>query len=51
MSKFGVFFGPNTGKYWAEKTSYLGTFQTVVLEYKIWKAVNHEDKEPKCLLS
>ena len=29
MSKFGVFFGPNTGKYWPEKTPYQDTFHAV----------------------
>ena len=29
MSKYGVFSGPNTGKYEPEKTPYLDTFYAV----------------------
>ena len=31
VSKYGVFFGPNTGKYGPQKTPYLDTFHTVWL--------------------
>ena len=30
MSKYGVFSGPNTGKYRPEKNAYLDTFHTVL---------------------
>ena len=31
VSKYGVFFGPNTGKYGPERTPYLDTFHAVLL--------------------
>ena len=31
MPKYGVFSGPNTGKYGPEKTPYLDTFQAVMV--------------------
>ena len=33
VPKYGVFSGPNTGKYGPEKTSYLDTFQAVYGQY------------------
>ena len=30
MSKYGIFSGPNTGKYGPEKTAYLDTFHAVI---------------------
>ena len=31
MTKYGVIFGPNTGKYGPEITSYLGAFHAVMV--------------------
>ena len=36
MSKYGVFSGPNTGKYGPEKTPYLDTFHAVQIEKRIF---------------
>ena len=33
MSRYGVFFGKNTGKYGPEKTPYLDTFYAVLNLY------------------
>ena len=38
VSKYGVFFSPNAGKYWLEKTPYLDTFHAV-LAIEIYKYV------------
>ena len=36
MSKYGVFYGPNTEKYGPEKTPYLDTFYAMyTLDYSI----------------
>ena len=42
MSKYGVFSGPNTGKYGPEKTPYLNTFHAMEyirhLSHRAWRA-------------
>ena len=37
VSKYGVFSGPNAGKYGPEKTPYLGTFHAV----KFFSEIKH----------
>ena len=42
VSKYGVFSGPNAGKYGPEKTPYLGTFHAVFcLVYISYLDKNH----------
>ena len=43
MFKYGVFSGPNTGKYGQEKTPYLDTFHAVVdaLDMKLSKVIKN----------
>ena len=36
MFRYGVFSGPNTGKYGTEKTPYLDTFHAVIFKAICW---------------
>ena len=42
VSEYGIFSGPNTGKYGPEKTSYLDTFHEV-----IYFLIKFDMKKPK----